>query len=244
MVPLQTTLTIIGSGLEAGDRGQQLLACLSASARIFCMEPAAEFARRFPGEAQRCESLDPVFDELGDNRSLALRKVGERIIEGCRGIREAAFVLGGHPCVAVRPVQHLIENAPDWLRIRIVPGISSIDWLMADLGIDVAEVGLQMVGGALASQLSPTLPCAVLCPGYAQSVAAGDRLVQLAVLARDLVAVYGPDSEFAVYTRRDETYSVRWLPGSDLVGLAHQYLGDKLIVGPRSLLSRHTAGQP
>lgn len=242
--PVKNKLIIAGSGLAATDASRALIDCMDASARLFCIEPFPQFAARFPAHAHKCISMDDVFDEHGDIRSQALRRIAQRIIEACRTQAASALILGGHPCLAVKPVQHLLELQPDWLDIDILPGVSSLDWMMSDLGLDIADTGLQVITGARSEALSAALPAAILAPGYAQTVQPGDRLLALAVLARNLLACYGADAEFLVYHRHESGFVARPCKAADLVALANERrLGDKLLVGPLSLLperlSRH-----
>jgi len=237
MVP--SRLTVIGSGILADDASERLRRCLDESERLFCIEPLAHFRQRHPAHGYKCRSFDPVFDELGDNRPRALERIAELLIEECRMVAAAALVLGGHPCLGVKPVQHLRALRPPWLAVEIVPGVSSLDWMMADLGLDAAEIGLQVISGSRSAALCANLPAAILSPGYARSVAPADRLAVLAALAHDLVLCYGTSAEFLVYSREAEGCQIDRLAVCDLVGLAYERrLGEKLLVGPVSHLPR------
>lgn len=234
---VKNKLIVAGSGLNAGDASRALTDCIDAGVQLFCIEPLAQFATRFPAHAHKCISMDDVFDAEGDNRSRALRLIAERIIEACRAQDSSVLVLSGHPCLAVKPVQHLLDLQPDWLDIDILPGVSSLDWMMSDLGLDIADTGLQVITGARSGALSAALPVAILAPGYAHTVQPGDRLLALAVLARNLLACYGADAQFLVYHRHESGFVARPCKAADLVALANERrLGDKLLVGPLSLL--------
>jgi hypothetical protein len=242
--PMKNKLIIAGSGLAAADASRALIACMDASAQLFCIEPLSRFAAHFPAHAHKCISLDEVFDVAGDQRSRALRLIAERIIEACRAQAASALILGGHPCLAVKPVQHLLELQPDWLDIDILPGVSSLDWMMADLGLDIADTGLQIITGGRSEALSSALPAAILAPGYAQTVQHADRLLALAVLARNLIACYGAQAQFLVYHRHASGFVARACLADALVALANERrLGDKLLIGPLSLLPARIARQ-
>ena len=238
-------LAIVGTGLREGDMGQRVAQTLQECERLFCIEPLAAFARRHPALAHKCQSFDEVFDTLGHDRSAALRTIAARLIEVCASLSRAAFVLGGHPCLGVTPVQHLLALRPGWLAVETTPGVSSVDWLMADLGIDAADCGLQIVSGALCARLSPQLPAAIVSPGYAQSVALADRLAALARLTQDLMRCWGPEARFLVYSRGEAAWQLDQLAVADLVGLAMRpRLGETLLVGPLSLLPEHLQQAP
>ena len=233
-------LSIIGSGLE-GESGFSPLYknLLEKTAVVFCIEPYEDFVKSYPSLAQQCESLDWAFDEYENDRSAALSRIGDYIIEAMQTVDQGVFLLSGHPTLAVAPVQRILDKCPDWLAVDIMPGLSSVDYMLADLGIDIVDQGLQIVGGHQVSLLSPALPVAIISPGYSNTVKYSDRLQRLSRLVKELIEHYGEASEFIVYTKKAAGFSVDLRPVTDLVSLAvGGYLGDKLLIGPQSLLRR------
>lgn len=82
--------------------------------------------------------------ELGKSRVQTYREICDRIIQAVeKGMRVCAAFYG-HPGVFVNPSHRVIDILKQrHFRVKMEPGISAEDCLIADLGIDPAEYGCQ-----------------------------------------------------------------------------------------------------
>jgi precorrin-2 methylase len=89
-------------------------------------------------------SLFPFY-EKGKSRLPTYRKMASEVINAAISDSPVCFATYGHPLVYCYPAI-LIQRAAKLLDLRVetFPGISSLDTLFVDLGIDAATDGLQM----------------------------------------------------------------------------------------------------
>jgi uncharacterized protein YabN with tetrapyrrole methylase and pyrophosphatase domain len=89
-------------------------------------------------------SLVPLY-ESGKNRLPAYRKMAAEVVNAAIADPPVCFATYGHPLVYCYPAV-LIQRAARLLNLRVetFPGISSLDTLLVDLGIDLAADGVQM----------------------------------------------------------------------------------------------------
>jgi uncharacterized protein YabN with tetrapyrrole methylase and pyrophosphatase domain len=85
------------------------------------------------------------FYETGKSRLLTYRRMAAEVVDAAVAAPPVCFASYGHPLVYCYPAV-LIQRAAKLLnlRVEIFPGISSLDTLLVDLGIDIATEGLQM----------------------------------------------------------------------------------------------------
>src|SRR6266446_9464610 len=89
-------------------------------------------------------SLVPFY-ERGKERLPTYRRMAAEVIDAAMTASPVCFATYGHPLVYCYPAV-LIQRAAKLLGLRVetFPGISSLDTLFVDLGIDAATDGLQM----------------------------------------------------------------------------------------------------
>jgi precorrin-6B methylase 1 len=88
-------------------------------------------------------SLYPLYTPGGDRYNTYLQMV-ELILAEVRGGRRVCAVFYGHPGIAVTASHRAIKQArAEGYPARMLPGISALDCLISDLGIDPAYAGLQ-----------------------------------------------------------------------------------------------------
>jgi len=89
-------------------------------------------------------SLIPLY-EKGKSRLPTYRRMAAEVIDAAMTASPVCFATYGHPLVYCYPAV-LIQRAAKLLDLQVetFPGISSLDTLFVDLGIDVAADGLQM----------------------------------------------------------------------------------------------------
>jgi uncharacterized protein YabN with tetrapyrrole methylase and pyrophosphatase domain len=139
------SLTIVGTGINIGGH--------------FTPEARAAFARadepRYlvgdPVAVAVLEKLNPrarslhTLYETGRDRRYAYEAMVDELLEPVRNGRNVCGAFYGHPSVFVYPGQKALRIASEeGFDARMLPGISSIDCLWSDLGIDPGEAGCQI----------------------------------------------------------------------------------------------------
>ncbi len=95
-----------------------------------------------------CSRVTALFDEsYGEERPrvTAYEHMAIRVIEAALDHAPVTFAIHGHPLVAAHPPFLVLELARALgLRVEVLPGISSLDTLFADLHLDPVVHGIQM----------------------------------------------------------------------------------------------------
>lgn len=119
------------------------------------------------------------------------------------------FALYGHPMIYVLPSRQVMQAAPYLgLKAEVQPGISSLDTIFCDLGIDPASDGLQMYEATdlllRRRPLQPDVPCLIWQVGTVESVlysTAMSRPERFSRIKEYLLQFYPPEHELiAVYS--------------------------------------------
>lgn len=84
--------------------------------------------------------------EEGLDRLKTYRKMADRVMSAAeRATGPVTLALYGHPTIFVSPTRLIQEEAPQRaLRVKVLPGISSIDCIFAEIGFDPGTTGIQM----------------------------------------------------------------------------------------------------
>lgn len=91
----------------------------------------------------RSRSLDSLYAP-GKPRRETYAEMVEELLAPVRAGRDVCAAFYGHPGVFVNPGHEAIRRArAEGYRARMLPGVSALDCLVADLGIDPAATGLQ-----------------------------------------------------------------------------------------------------
>jgi precorrin-2 methylase len=139
------TLTVVGTGIAIGEH-------LTPQARV-AFERADEslYLVGDPVAATFLEQLNPRARSLhtlygsGKPRLETYEEMVEEILSPLRAGRSVCAAFYGHPAVFVYPGQHAVTRArEEGFRAFMLPGISSLDCLWCDLGIDPAAAGCQI----------------------------------------------------------------------------------------------------
>lgn len=98
--------------------------------------------------------LNPNFVDLmthyakGKPRRDTYQEMADRVLESLRKGHHAALISYGHPLVFCDPSRLALEQTrAEGFPVEILPGISSIDCLLADLRVDTQNYGLQIYEG-------------------------------------------------------------------------------------------------
>ncbi len=136
------------AGLGPGDPGMITLAAAEALAKSKCIwlrtgvHPAVEWLKK---RGIPFNTFDHVYREAADFQEVYLR-IARHIVE--LGRREdVLYALPGHPLVAEESAELIVEwAAREGLEVRVIPGVSFLDAVVAAIGIDPAR-GLNIVNG-------------------------------------------------------------------------------------------------
>jgi precorrin-6B methylase 1 len=138
------SLTVVGTGIQAATH-------LTAEARI-AVEQADEAlylvndgvtAAWIERTNRNARSLTPFYEQ-GKNRREIYRAIVDEIVSRVAEGLDVCAVLYGHPGVFAWPGHESIRRLrAEGFRARMLPGISTEDCLVADLGIDPASTGCQ-----------------------------------------------------------------------------------------------------
>jgi Tetrapyrrole (Corrin/Porphyrin) Methylases len=139
---LQGRLTLVGTGYTvAAHVTQQALACIRQADRLFYLVPDPATSLWLESLNASAESLHEVDKE----RLEAYRSMVERILGPVRRGLNVCAAFYGHPGVLVHPAHEAIRQArSEGYPARMLPGVSAVDCLFSDLGIDPGQGGCQM----------------------------------------------------------------------------------------------------
>jgi len=138
------SLTVVGTGIQAAGHltAESRLAVEQADETLYLVNDAvtATWIERVNPNAR---SLTPYY-ENGKDRLEIYGAIVEEIVSRVRQGVDVCAVLYGHPGVYAWPGHESIRRLrAEGFRARMLPGISTEDCLVADLGIDPALTGCQ-----------------------------------------------------------------------------------------------------
>jgi precorrin-6B methylase 1 len=138
------SLTVVGTGIQAAGHltAESRLAVEQADETLYLVNDAvtATWIERANPNAR---SLTPYY-ENGKDRLEIYGAIVEEIVSRVRQGVDVCAVLYGHPGVFAWPGHESIRRLrAEGFRARMLPGISTEDCLVADLGIDPALTGCQ-----------------------------------------------------------------------------------------------------
>ena len=139
---------IIVIGLGPGDPGQLMINALelmkNASRLILrtSIHPTVDYIDKQGIQYTTCDDLynkEESFDVLYD-------KISDRVIEEAKKLGEVVYAVPGHPLVAEKSVQLILQKAADAVEVEILPAMSFIDAILSSLAIDPVN-GLKILDG-------------------------------------------------------------------------------------------------
>jgi len=137
-------LTVVGTGIDVTTQltpGAQ--AAIEAADEVLYLVADPIAALRLEALNPNARSLDSLY-EAGKDRHRTYEEMADAFLEPARrGFRSCA-VLYGHPGVFGLPAHAALAQArAEGIPARMLPAISALDCLFADLGIDPGTTGLQ-----------------------------------------------------------------------------------------------------
>ena len=137
---------IAGLGIKTANQvTQEVEQALRASREVLYLDAGVATKHYLEG---LCPQVTSLFEQsYGEERPRinAYEHMAIRVLEAALDHPPVTFAIHGHPLIAVHPPFLVMEMANALsLRVEVLPGISAIDTLLADLRIDPVVHGVQM----------------------------------------------------------------------------------------------------
>jgi uncharacterized protein YabN with tetrapyrrole methylase and pyrophosphatase domain len=169
-------LVVVGTGVGAAQLTTETRAELAAAEDVLFLvgDPISE--RALLEVAPTARSLGDLYDTA--SRRDGYEAMSEAILAPAREGKRVCAAFYGHPGVFVWPAREAIRKARDeGIPARMVPAVSSLDCLFADLGVDPA-MGCQVYEAGDLIRRKPAIePRAALVVLQAGALDSLDRLV-------------------------------------------------------------------
>jgi uncharacterized protein YabN with tetrapyrrole methylase and pyrophosphatase domain len=136
---------LVGLGLRRDQITAQAKSAMRSSKKVFYISHAPDVAPLLKNFCPEAIDLVPsAYSEIQD-RFHTYKEIAATIIAAAMAEPPVTFALYGHPLVLSQPSSLILGLASDLqIRVSILPGISAMDCVFADLGIDPLQHGIQM----------------------------------------------------------------------------------------------------
>jgi len=136
---------IVGVGIRKADQiTREVEAAIRNSVEVFHVAPKNQVDKYLKKLCPRVRDLLPLYRE-GVNRLETYDQMSAMVLESALKHGPVTFASYGHPLVYVYPSYQIITVATLLgLSVKVLPGISALDCILIDLGLDPAYSGLQM----------------------------------------------------------------------------------------------------
>lgn len=201
-------LTVVGTGYGGGGHlTPQTESAIAGADKVF-------YLLSDPVSTQTVKDLNPNTVSLHDCYRVgrsgpdSCEEMVERIVSSVREGNDTCAAFYGHPSIFVQPGHESVNRArAEGFRAQILPAISSLDCLYADLGVDPGARGWQLFEASdfilRRRKVDTFTPLALLQAGavgiteYSEGIAADPRRVQL--LVDVLLEPYPAEHEVTIY---------------------------------------------
>ncbi|HYZ78153.1 MAG TPA: SAM-dependent methyltransferase [Gaiellaceae bacterium] len=138
------SLTVVGTGIALRAQvTREAAAAIQRADEVLYLVTDRLAAAWVEDANPRSRSLHTLYAP-GKERNQTYAEVVDELLEPVRAGRDVCAVFYGHPGVFVRPGHEAVRRArAEGFRARMLPAVSALDCLVADLGIDPAVTGLQ-----------------------------------------------------------------------------------------------------
>jgi precorrin-6B methylase 1 len=139
------SLTIVGTGIDVGGQlTPQARASFEAADEAFYLVADPVAVRLLQWLNPRARSLHTHYGD-GKERLETYEGMADEILSPLRRGRDVCAAFYGHPGIYVYPARVALERArAEGFPATMFPGVSSLDCLFADLGLDPAVTGCQV----------------------------------------------------------------------------------------------------
>ncbi|MDQ6766712.1 MAG: SAM-dependent methyltransferase [Candidatus Eremiobacteraeota bacterium] len=198
-------LTIVGSGIQTGrDITRAASDCVRQADKVLYLATERVTTTWLRELNASAESLHRFYG-VDKPRQRTYAEMVDYILSFVRAGRNVCVVCYGHPGVFADPMHESIRVARrEGFRARLLPAISSIDWLYADLAVDPAQ-GCQIYEAAdfltRRPRFDPTSGLVLLQVGiiWEMNYPAKCNSDGFCKLAAYLAHTYDPDHEVVIY---------------------------------------------
>jgi precorrin-6B methylase 1 len=202
----QPALTVVGTGIQIGrDMTPAAKWSIQHADKVLFLVADAVAARTVCELNPNGESLHGLYD-VDKPRMQTYREMVDRILWFVRGGYKVCVVAYGHPGVFAYPMHEAIRYAQlEGYSATMLPAVSSVDCLIADLAVDPGTRGMQIFDASHflfhTRSFDPTVALVLLQvgitgdPGY--KIEYGREGLRL--LVELLVGYYGGDHEAVLY---------------------------------------------
>jgi hypothetical protein len=152
-------LYLLGAGVSFPEHlTLQTLDILGACNRICSNLPQSDLDLLPSDLRAKCRSLWPIYQE-NRNRSDNYEDVSRAVLEAADSEPPVAWLTPGHPLIFDSVSQSLLKSGRDrgWI-VQVVPAISSIDTILAEVGYDPANGLLVYEAYGMVMQGLPIIP--------------------------------------------------------------------------------------
>lgn len=241
-------LYIVGLGIAVMNHlTREVEEALRDSREVLFAAPSPDVASYLRTVCPRVTDLYPIAYKEGVSRLKAYDVMTAMVIDAALDHPPVTFGLYGHPLMLVYPSQQLVRAAEFInLRIKVLPGISSLDCMLVDLCLDPGLSGLQIYEAtevlARKRPLQSDAPCLLWQVGAVETnlhSESGSRPERFSRIKRHLLQFYPADHRIAaVYSLPHPLVGsqVDWFPLGE-IDSHHQVLhqGITLYIPPASL---------
>lgn len=199
------SLIVVGSGIAALRHATQE-ACfhISHADKVFFLVVDPLTKAWILGLNSAAESLS-IYLVPGKDRQQSFDEMVERIVTAVRDGLRVCAVFYGHPGIFVQPSHMAISHVrAEGYEAAMLPGISTEDCLVADLGVDLSQSGYQCYEASnflVCGTLPNTTAALILWQiGVIGQVKCGvGRADGLQILTEKLLSLYPPDHLVTIY---------------------------------------------
>jgi len=199
------SLVVVGTGIGAAQLTTEARAEIAGADEVFFLVGDAVSEQTVRELAPGAGSLAACY-ENGLPRRGAYERMVETILAPARAGKHVCAAFYGHPGMLVFPSREAVRRARgDGLAARMLPGISALDCLFADLGVDPAEHGFQTYEADDFLRRRPVVEPRAALVLWQVGVVGEDvhspagAPVALSELIDALLATYAPAYELVVY---------------------------------------------
>jgi tetrapyrrole methylase family protein/MazG family protein len=182
-------LTILGLG--SGDYKQLTLSALeqlkAADLVILRTEkhPTVDYIKSLGVSYSICDDIyngAQTFEET-------YRQICRRVLQSCQEGKEVVYAVPGHPLVAEKSVELIINSCGSEIEVEILPAVSFIDSILTALRIDPAY-GLKIIDGLSLDKQKPDFHCGNIITQVYSRLVASEIKLKLMELYRDDMEIY------------------------------------------------------
>ena len=138
-------ITIIGLGLSPDQLTREAERAIRSSREVLYLDTGVATGALLAGLASRATSLFAESYEEDAPRLDAYGHMVSRVIEAAVDHAPVVFAVHGHPLVGVTAPFEVARLAADrGLTVKVLPAVSAMDALFADIGVDPVVSGVQM----------------------------------------------------------------------------------------------------